>query len=109
MPRSRPPYPAEFRQQIIELARAGRTPAELSREFGCTAQTIANWLGAAGGAPHITTTKARAEALSATEREELIRLRRQVRQIQMERDILAKATAWFAAKSDKTFTPSSNS
>ncbi len=108
MPRSRPPYPAEFRQQIIELARAGRSPAELSREFGCTAQTIANWLGAASGAPH-TTTKSSAEALSAAEREELIRLRRQVRQIQMERDILAKATAWFAAKSDKTFTPSSNS
>jgi transposase len=107
MPRSRPPYPAEFRQQIIELAHAGRSPAELSREFGCTAQTIANWLGAAGGAPH-TTSKSSAEALSAAEREELIRLRRQVRQIQMERDILAKATAWFAAKSDKTFTPSSN-
>jgi transposase len=106
MPRSRPPYPAEFRQQIIELARAGRTPAELSREFGCTAQTIANWLGGAGGAP--LATKASAEALSAAEREELIRLRRQVRQIQMERDILAKATAWFAAKSDKTFTPSSS-
>lgn len=47
MPRTRPPYPAEFRQQIIELARAGRTPAQLSREFGCTAQTIANWIGAA--------------------------------------------------------------
>ena len=41
--------------------------------------------------------------------EELARLRRQLRQVQMERDILAKATAWFAAKSDKTFTPSSNS
>ena len=48
MPRTRPPYPVEFRQQIIELARAGRTPAELAREFGCTAQAIANWVGAAG-------------------------------------------------------------
>ncbi len=44
MPKSKPPYPAEFRQQIIELARAGRTPAELSREFGPTAQSIANWI-----------------------------------------------------------------
>lgn len=34
MPKSRPPYPAEFRQQMIELVRAGRTPAQLSREFG---------------------------------------------------------------------------
>jgi transposase len=49
------------------------------------------------------------DALSGAEREELSRLRRQLRQVQMERDILAKATAWFAAKSDKTFTPSSNS
>ena len=40
MPKTHPPYPAEFRQQIIELVRAGRTPAELSREFQVTAQTI---------------------------------------------------------------------
>ena len=31
MPRSRPPYPKEFREQIVELAKAGRTPSELSR------------------------------------------------------------------------------
>ncbi len=110
MPKSRPPYPAEFRQQIIELAQAGRTPAELSREFGCTAQTIANWLGAAGhAAAGHAKSRSGADALSGAEREELARLRRQLRQVQMERDILAKATAWFAAKSDKTFTPSSNS
>jgi transposase len=48
MARTRPPYPAEFRQQMIELARAGRTPAELAREFGVTAQTITNWVGADG-------------------------------------------------------------
>lgn len=48
MPKTRPPYPAEFRQQIIELANAGRTPAELSREFGVSAQSIANWIGTAG-------------------------------------------------------------
>jgi transposase-like protein len=40
MPRTRPPYPAEFRQQIMELARIGRTPAELAAEFGCSAQTV---------------------------------------------------------------------
>ena len=44
MPRTRPPYPAAFRQQILELAHAGRTPAELSREFNVTAQTITNWV-----------------------------------------------------------------
>ena len=44
MPRHRAPYPREFRQQIIELVRAGRTPEELSREFEPTAQTIHNWM-----------------------------------------------------------------
>ena len=34
MPRTKPPYPAEFRQQIVELTRAGESPAELLREFG---------------------------------------------------------------------------
>ena len=107
MARTRPPYPAEFRQQIVELARTGRTPAELAREFGVTAQTIANWIGADGR--DARRGKTAADALSNAEREELVRLRRQLRQVQMERDILAKATAWFAAKGDKTFTPSSNS
>lgn len=44
MPKSRPPYPAEFRQQIIELAQAGRSPADPSREFGPTSQSIIKWL-----------------------------------------------------------------
>jgi transposase len=107
MPKTRPPYPAEFRQQIIELARAGRTPAELSREFGPTAQSIANWLAQDGrdrGKP-----LPGKEGLTSAEREELVRLRRQLRQVQQERDILAKATAWFAARNEKTSTPSTNS
>jgi len=44
MPRTRPPYPEEFRNRIIELARNGRTPAELAEEFEPTEQTIRNWL-----------------------------------------------------------------
>lgn len=47
MPKTRAPYPAEYRQQIIELAQAGRSPAELSREFGPTIQTILNRLAKA--------------------------------------------------------------
>ena len=49
------------------------------------------------------------EGLSSAEREELVRLRRQLRQVQLERDILAKATAWFASKSERTSTPSLSS
>jgi transposase len=107
MPKSRPPYPAAFRQQIIELARAVRTPAELSREFGPTAQSIANWI--AQDARDRGRPLAGKEGLSTVEREELVRLRRQLRQVQQERDILAKATAWFAGRSEKTSTPSTNS
>lgn len=107
MPKPKPPYPAEFRQQIIELARAGRTPAQLSREFGPTAQSIANWIAQDGrdrGKP-----LPGKEGLTTAEREELVRLRRRLRQVEQERDILAKATAWFAGKSEKTSTPSTNS
>lgn len=107
MPKTRMPYPAEFRQQIVELAQAGRTPAELSREFGPSAQTISNWLADAArdsgkgvrGKP----------LLSSAERDELARLRRENRQLKMERDILAKATAWFARKTDAGSSNSSNS
>src|SRR5262245_23350090 len=108
MPKSRPPYPAEFRQQIVELVQAGRTIAGLSREFGCSTQTIRNWVeeATADARKPLPTAKA---ALSSAERDELSRLRRKVRQLEMERDILAKATAWFAGNSDatsKTFTKS---
>ena len=111
MPKSKPPYPAEFRQQLVELVQAGRTPAELSREFRVSAQTITNWCGVAGVARSAAVQAAApsAAALSPAEREELARLRRELRQVQMERDILAKATAWFAVRGDKTFTPSSSS
>jgi len=107
MPRTRPPYAAEFRQQMIELVRAGRSPAELSREFGCSATTITNWVGQANvGAVKSAPNK---EALGAAEREELQRLRREVRELKVERDILAKATAWFARKVGTTPTSSSSS
>ena len=43
MPRSHAPYPAQFRQQMVELVHAGRTPVELAREFNCSAQAIRNW------------------------------------------------------------------
>ena len=44
MPKSHPPYPAEFRQQMVKLVRAGRIPEELAREFGCNGQSIRNWV-----------------------------------------------------------------
>ena len=94
MPRSRKPYPPEFRQQMVELVRAGRTPEELSREFEPTAQSITNWVAQAdrdGGR--------RQDGLTTAEREEMVRLRRENRQLKLEREILSKAAAWFAQES----------
>lgn len=91
MPRSHPPYPLEFRNQMIDLIRAGRTPEELAQEFEPTAQTIRNCVAQAdrdNGQRH--------DGLTTAEREELRTLRRENRRLREEREILAKAAAWFA-------------
>jgi transposase len=109
MPTPKPPYAAEFKQQMVELVRAGRTPAQLAREFKCSAQSISTWV-ARDAADNAKPQRGRArDVLSSAEREELARLRRENRQLKMERDILAKATAWFAVKDGKTSIGSSNS
>jgi transposase len=95
MSKSRRAYAPEFRRQLVELVDAGRTPEELAREFEPTAQSIRNWVaqsernaGRGNG------------GLTATEREELCRLRRENRQLRLERDILSKAAAWFARETN---------
>jgi len=91
MPRSRLPYPPEFRQQLVELVRAGRTPNELADEFEPSAESIRNWVKQADREEGRQT-----DGLTSADREELARLRRENRQLRQERDILAKAAAWFA-------------
>jgi transposase len=108
MPKPKPPYAQAFRDQMVELVRSGRTPSELSKEFGCHTTSVLSWVRQAGGTG-ATSLPANAAALNTQERHELIELRRKLRQVQTERDILAKATAWFAGKSEKTSTPSTNS
>ncbi len=95
MPRSRRPYPPEFRRQLVELVRAGRTPEELSREFEPTAQSIRTWVAQAD-----RDAGRREDGPTSSEREELRRLRREVRQLKLEREILSKAAAWFARETD---------
>ena len=56
MPRTRPPYPKTYRQQIVELARAGRSVSQLAEEFEPSGQTIRSWIKQADiddGAPRI--------------------------------------------------------
>jgi transposase len=94
MPRFRAAYPPEFRRQMVELVRSGRTPEELSREFEPTAQSIMNWVRQAE-----RDAGRRTDGPTSVEREELIRLRRENQRLRQERDILSKAAAWFARES----------
>ena len=96
MARSRPPYPPEFRQQLVELVRSGRSPESLEKEFEPSAQTIRNWIKQAD-----LDTGRRTDGLTSEEREELVRLRRENRRLLEEREILEKAAAWFAQRGSK--------
>ena len=89
MPRTRRAYPPEFRQQIVELHRAGRSPGELAREFEPNEQTIRNWIAQAD-----LDEGRRRDGLTTVERAELRKLRKENRQLRVEREILAKAAAW---------------
>ena len=90
-----PSYPSELKRQIVELVRAGRSPSELAKAFEPTAQTIQNWVRQADRDQGL-----RADGLKRDEREELRRLRRENKQLRIEREILSKAAAWFAAETD---------
>ena len=104
MPRTRAPYPPEFRQQMVELVKAGRTPEELSREFEPTSQTIHNWVRQTD-----LDSGVRNDGLTTLERDELRKLRREVKQLRVEREILSKAAAWFARETDVVPPKPSNS
>ena len=104
MPKSHPPYPPEFRRQMVELVRAGRNAGELSREFECSAQAIRNWVRRAD-----LDEGRREDGLTTDERDELRRLRRENRQLREEREILKKAAAWFARETGSLPPKSSSS
>ena len=104
MSKTRAPYPPEFRQQMVELLRAGRTPESLAREFEPSAQAIRNWLAQAD-----FNSGRRGDGLTSAEREELRRLKRENRQLRLEREILAKAAAWFARETGSIPSGSSSS
>src|SRR5512140_2594530 len=97
MARKKAPYAPEFRRQMIELVRAGRTPEELAKEFEPSAQAIRNWV-----AQTDRDEGRRQDGLTTTEREELARLRRENERLREEREILKKAAAWFAQETEKT-------
>jgi transposase len=88
----------------VELVRAGKTPGALAKEFEPSAQAIRNWVRQMDrdeGQRH--------DGLTTAERQELVRLRRDNRQLRVEREILSKAAAWFARETDKVPPKSSGS
>ena len=104
MPRTRSPYPPEFRSQMVEMVRAGSSPEKLAKEFEPTSQTIRNWVA------QTDRDEGRSQdGLTTAEREELRKLRRENRQLRVEREILKKAAAWFARETDSVPPKSSSS
>jgi transposase len=87
-------YAAEFKRRMVELVRAGRSPESLAREFEPSANTIRKWATQADVDEGL-----RAEGLTTAERRELRELRRKVKQLELEREILGKAAGWFARES----------
>lgn len=101
----KPAYPPEFRQQMVELVALGKSPKQLSKEFGCHYTSIQAWCRAAGAPIRSSQAIAPVSVLSGAplntnERQELLELRKKLKRVEMERDILAKATAWFANNKD---------
>ena len=99
MAKTHPPYAPEFRRQMVELVCAGRDPADLAREFEPSSQVIRNEVAQADRRDGRREAKPSADAgLSAAEREELSRLRRENKQLRLERDILSRATPCLPAR-----------
>jgi transposase len=95
LPRTRPPYPEEFRREAVRLLRSGeRKVAVLARELGVSEQTLRNWR------KQLAVDEGREHGLSSDERDELRRLRRENRILREEREVLRKAAAFFAKESD---------
>jgi transposase len=97
-------YPADFRHKIVELARAGRGADDLASEFKLAQQTVRNWIKQAD-----LDTGRRRGGITSTEQDENAKLRKRIRQLEIERDILSKAAAWFARETDSIPAKSSNS
>ena len=95
MPKTRPPYPDQFRREAVGLLRSGRSIPDVAESLGVSQQTLRNWSKreqADRGERHDT--------LTSAEREELRELRKRVRRLEQERDILKRATALFARETE---------
>jgi transposase len=94
MPKTRAPYDEEFRRETVGLMfRGERSLADLSGELGVSQQTLRNWRRRAG------VEAGKLPGMSVAEAEELRRVKRELRVVTEEREILKKALAFFATDS----------
>ena len=96
MPKTRPPYPAEFRQEAMRVLRSGVPLARLAGELGVSQQTLRNWRS-----QDEADRGERSDVLSTDERARLRELERENRLLRQEREILKRAAAFFARESDR--------
>ena len=93
MARTHEAYPPEFRQQLVELVKSGRTPSELAREYEPAADSIRNWV-----VQSERDAGARSDGLSTDELLELPRLRREHKQLRTAGDTLPRSRLGRAAR-----------
>jgi transposase len=95
MPRTRPPYPEEFRRDAVGLVRAGRGVKDVAESLGVSEQSLRNWVK-----QDQLNRRERDDGLTDDERAELRELRKRVRRLEQEREILKRAAAFFAAETE---------
>ena len=96
--RKRRRFTPEFRADAVRLVReGGKSLPQVAKDLDLTESALRNWMREAGGGEG----KEPAGVLSTAEREELVRLRKEVRHLEMERDFLKKAAAFFAKETSR--------